>query len=359
MELAQLELEAESTRHKIAEARRRAEEAARRAAAAAAREAAREQKAAEEAKIEEARRELQRERAARASAFAAEAAKLAAAQALAEAREQEHKIDVLTAKALKEEQDREQSLLATARAAATEIAHRDQVLAAKREENARLAAELEAATKLAVEAGSHGSGGLHQDLPRDKESRRQRQAEGLERQRLLSLQRNLNYATPPSTGPSPASTATPHIAPVHPLGVPASSGDRDMTPRRRSAELHRHRRAHSPLGRAHFAEGAMQAHKKAQRVTEDIIRREAARSSAVEDKRAKSPILGPDLYAMLGAADAAKATVGLPAHTMESFLLYLHKQVTIPQAAHQNEAPHDPMEDDLRSAPVRSTISKN
>ncbi len=262
------------------------------------------------------------------------------------------------------------------------------MLAAKREENARLAAELEAATKTTEEAGSRGSGGLHEDLPRDKETRRQRQAEGFERQRLLSLQRNLNYATPPSTGPSPSFTPTPHSAPAHsahnahstrnapsvrsdnsansahgapahPLGVPPSSGDRDMTPRRRSAELHRQRSGLSPLGRSHFTEGAMQAYKKAHRVTEDITRREAARSSAVGDRRAKSPILGPDLYAMLGVADAARATVGLPAHTMESFLLYLHKQVTIPQAAHQNEAPHDPMEDDLRSAPVRSTISKN
>ncbi len=98
----------------------------------------------------------------------------------------------------------------------------------------------------------------------------------------------------------------------------------------------------------------MQAHKKAQRVSKDTTRREAARSSAVEDKRAKSPILGPDLYAMLGAADAARATVGLPAHTMESFLLYLHNQVKTPQAAHQNAAPQDPTEDDLRSAPSRS-----
>ena len=98
----------------------------------------------------------------------------------------------------------------------------------------------------------------------------------------------------------------------------------------------------------------MQAHKKAQRVTEDVTRREAARSSMVEEKRAKSPILGPDLYAMLGTADAAKGTLGLPPHLMESFLLYLHKQVLNPQAAHQNEAPHDPTEDDLRSAPDRS-----
>jgi hypothetical protein len=102
-ELAQFELEAESTRRKIIEARRRAEEAATLAAAASAREVAREQKAAEEAKADEARRELQREQAARASALAAEAAKLAATQALAEAREHEHKIAVLVAKAQKEE----------------------------------------------------------------------------------------------------------------------------------------------------------------------------------------------------------------------------------------------------------------
>ena len=65
-------------------------------------------------------------------------------------------------------------------------------------------------------------------------------------------------------------------------------------------------------------------------MTEDNTRREAARSVAVEDKRAKSPILTADLYTMLGAADAARATVGLPAHTMETFLLYLHNQVSLP-----------------------------
>ena len=65
-------------------------------------------------------------------------------------------------------------------------------------------------------------------------------------------------------------------------------------------------------------------------MTEENSRRDAARSVAVGDKRAKSPILNADLYAMLGAADAAKATVGLPAHTMESFLFYLHMQISLP-----------------------------
>ena len=123
---------------------------------------------------------------------------------------------------------------------------------------------------------------------------------------------------------------------------------------RRSVEPHRPRSGLSPLGRAHYAEGAIQAHKKALRTTDEDSRREAARLAAVGERRAKSPILNADLHAMLVAADADRATVGLPAHTMESFLLYLHKQVTIPQAAHQNEAPQDPTEDDLRSAPDRS-----
>ena len=124
-----------------------------------------------------------------------------------------------------------------------------------------------------------------------------------------------------------------------PDGAATLASDRDMNPRRTSWDLQRPRRGLSPLGRAHLAEGAIQAHKKAQRLTEDNTRREAARAVAVEDKRAKSPILTADLYAMLGAADAARATVGIPAHTMESFLLYLHSQVTFPQAAHQNAAP--------------------
>ncbi len=127
-----------------------------------------------------------------------------------------------------------------------------------------------------------------------------------------------------------ARTGSPTLAALgtqRPGGAPPPSCDRDMTPRRRSLELHRPRGGLSPLGRAYFAEGAIHAHKKAQRITEDNTRREAARLVAVEDKRAKSPILTADLYDMLGVADAARATVGLPAHTMESFLLNLHKQV--------------------------------
>ena len=396
-ELALLEAEAETTRSKIAEARRQAEEAAMRAAAAAAREEARQQTAAEEARrqaeeaasqvaaaaareearqlkaaeaarAEEARRQLQREQAARASALAAEAAKLAAAQALADAREQELKLAVQTAKALKEEQDREQARLSAEKAAAEEIALREAVLAAKRVENARLVAELKAASQEA-EALNKDSTGTRRAAPPDKEARRQRQAEGLERQRQISLQRDLKFAIPPPTcvampavgrfsQNAPATSFTNEAqtgrGTFRPGGVTPPTGDRDMTPRRRSAEAHRPRGGLSPLGRAHFAEGAMHAHKKAQRVSEDNIRRDTARSSAVEDRRARSPILGPDLYAMLGAADAARATVGLPAHTMESFLLYLQNQVKTPQAAHQNAAPQDPTEDDLRSAPSRS-----
>jgi len=117
-------------------------------------------------------------------------------------------------------------------------------------------------------------------------------------------------------------------------GAPPPSNERDMTPRRRPQEPHRPRGGLSPLGRAHYSEGAIQAHKKAQRVTEDGSRREAARTAAVGDMRAKSPILTADLHAMLVAVDADRAAVGLTAHTMERFLLYLHKQVSLPHATH-------------------------
>ena len=77
-----------------------------------------------------------------------------------------------------------------------------------------------------------------------------------------------------------------------------------MTPRRRSAEPRRPRSGLSPLGRSHYAEGAIHAHKKAQRVSGEGSRRESARKTVVGERRAKSPALSPDLYALLAAADA-------------------------------------------------------
>ena len=94
--------------------------------------------------------------------------------------------------------------------------------------------------------------------------------------------------------------------------------------------------------------------KKLQRATEEEARREAARSAALAEKRAKSPIFSHDLQTLVASADADKRDRGLPAHTMESFLLHLHEQVQNPQAAHQNTAPQDTMEQDLHRIPGRS-----
>jgi len=59
--------------------------------------------------------------------------------------------------------------------------------------------------------------------------------------------------------------------------------------------------------------------KKPQRATEEEARREAARSAALAEKRAKSPIFFPDLQTLLASADADRRDRGLPAITMESF----------------------------------------
>ena len=55
---------------------------------------------------------------------------------------------------------------------------------------------------------------------------------------------------------------------------------------------------------AHFSDGREKEHKKAQRHTEEDARKESARAAVVEQKREKSPILTPDLHAILSIADA-------------------------------------------------------
>ncbi len=50
---------------------------------------------------------------------------------------------------------------------------------------------------------------------------------------------------------------------------------------------------------------------------------------------------------MLLNAYADKRALGLPIHTMESFLLHLQTEVNHPQATHQNAVPQDPMEHEL------------
>ena len=52
--------------------------------------------------------------------------------------------------------------------------------------------------------------------------------------------------------------------------------------------------------------------------------REAARTADVDHGRAKSPVVMPDLHAMLLTSDASRRANGLPPHTLETFLRDLH-----------------------------------
>jgi hypothetical protein len=94
--------------------------------------------------------------------------------------------------------------------------------------------------------------------------------------------------------------------------------------------------------------------KKLKRATEEEAMWEAARLATLAEKRAKSLIFSPNLQTLLATADADRRDRGLPVHTIESFLLYLQEQVQNLQAAHQNSAPQDPMEQDLHRIPGRS-----
>ena len=124
-----------------------------------------------------------------------------------------------------------------------------------------------------------------------------------------------------------------------PMHASTSYRDREMTPRRRSEEPQRPKPGRSPLEKAPPKEGISQDGKKAQKITEDEARREAARKAAVEERRANSPIFFPDLHAMLLTTDAVGRGQGLEAHTMESFLLHMQTRFSHPHATHQNVAP--------------------
>ena len=106
----------------------------------------------------------------------------------------------------------------------------------------------------------------------------------------------------PATGssegadPGPPRLSSPSHAPeVQP------NKDRESTPGRRAEEPPRASKGRSPLDMAHYAGSTTQYKdvKKAQRATEEDTRRDAARTTAVTEKRAKSPVLSPDLNAML------------------------------------------------------------
>jgi len=331
-------------------------------------------RAAEAAKLEDARQASIREEAARASEIAAESARVAAAQALAEARELEHRLAVQTATALKVEQDKAIARAQAVRASEEELAAREQVLAAAREQNAMLAAELAHTRQVAQQTAdietARASAVVQAAAKKVAEAAASKAREeddylNLQAELSKAQQRLAEFGTPGAASPSiPDSTAPTWTANTtfegghsgHPrsLGSSTSSRGRDVTPRRRSEEPSRPRLSRSPLGMGHYTDARAKEVRRSKRHDDEAARRETARADAMHQRREKSPIFPPDLYALLGAEDAARATMGLPAHTMESFLLYLHQQVTIPQAAHQNAAPQDPMENDLQSAPSRS-----
>ena len=123
---------------------------------------------------------------------------------------------------------------------------------------------------------------------------------------------------------------------THPLndsllhGARAVRRDCEATQRRRSEDPPRPRSRRSPLGVAQFSNGREKEHKRAQRLTDEESKREAARAATLLSKRALSPIITPDLNALLIVADADRTMRGLPAHTLESFLHHMHEQATIP-----------------------------
>jgi hypothetical protein len=352
-ELASLQSQAESTKRLILEARSQVEAETAKAEETAARIAAEVRRAAEAARLEEARQAARRDEAARASALAAETAKLAAARAQAEARELEHKLAVQAAIALKTKQDDEQAKAQAAREAAAALAQREETLAAARAHNAQLAAELDRTRQQALLARSAATAEAEEASARlkaaEKEGRRQRQQEDLQRQRELRLLQD-QKPPPPSSLRSDSQTAPALVARQGRSLFP--HGDRDATPQRRPEKASRDRSSRSPLGRPNYIDDKTRC--KSTRLTEFEARREAERSAVVEEKRAKSPIFSADLQAMIASDNAFRLTRGLPPHTMESFLFLLHEQVNTTQAAHQNVAPQDPMEQDLQVGPGRS-----
>jgi len=145
-------------------------------------------------------------------------------------------------------------------------------------------------------------------------------------------------------GPGPPKSSGPPYTPeVQP------NRDRESTPGRRAEEPPRAMKCRPPLGMAHYADSTTQYKdvKRAQWATEEDTRREAARTTAVTERRAKSPVLSPDLDAMLLTSGAARKVHGLPPHTLETFLQDMHRHALYPQAAHQNETPQEPTEHDL------------
>jgi hypothetical protein len=101
------------------------------------------------------------------------------------------------------------------------------------------------------------------------------------------------------------------------------------------------------LGKGHYTDERAKVHRKAKRLEDEDARRETALAAEVEQKRERSHILTPDMQAILSIADADRTKRGLSAYTLNYSLVSLQEQGHITQAAHQNEAPQDHMEQDL------------
>ena len=288
---------------------------------------------------------------------------------------------VQTANALKVEQDKALAREKVAKESATTLAAREQVLAAPREQNALLlAAELahtmqvaqqtaglEAARAAALaKAAEREAAEATSSLARDDADNIHLHAE------LAKVQQRLATARTPSATSISMSVGTELTPTVTARGAAPSPGgshrprdresssgssslrDRGSTPRRRSEEPPRLRLSRSPLGMGHYTDEWAKKHRKAKRLEDEDARRETARAAAVEQRREQSPNLTPDLHAILNIADVDRTTRGLLAHTLSSFFIHLQEHGHITQAAHQNEAPHDHIEQDLHSHPGRS-----
>jgi len=127
-----------------------------------------------------------------------------------------------------------------------------------------------------------------------------------------------------------------------------------MKLRRRSEEPAREKHGRSPLGMSHHGDERVKDLMKAHRVSDADSLRESARATVVVERRAQTPILTPNLQTLMQFGNQDWTLKGLPQHTLESFLSPLQEHAILSKAAHQNEAPHDPMEQDLHYHPGRS-----
>jgi hypothetical protein len=108
-----------------------------------------------------------------------------------------------------------------------------------------------------------------------------------------------------------------------------------MPLRHRSEESVRQKHGCSPLGMSHHGDGRVKELRKAQRVSDADSLKEAARAADIVERRAQTPILAPNLQALLQLTNQDLTSKGLPQHTLESSLSYLQEHAIQPHAAHQ------------------------